>query len=217
MKLYLIPGLGADARMYEPITSLDDRDTEVLDWFVPFPEESFADYIERFSKQIKTTEPFAIIGTSMGGIIAVELSKILQPEKVIIVSSVKQRKELPHFIRIGKYISLFRSTTGRFYNGVNRAIVKILRLRSEKKFLQLALDMSQDADPGFMKWAIEKVMQWDNKTYPHNIVHIHGTRDTLFPIFYIKDCIKIKGGTHLMMMEKSEEIIKIILKEIDGN
>ena len=216
MKIYLIPGLGADARMYEPLTS-SDLDTEVLDWFVPMPDESFKDYINRFSKQIKTTEPFAIIGTSMGGIIAVELSKILQPEKTIIVSSVKCRKELPHFIRLGKYIPLFRTTTGKFYNVINRFIVKILRLRSERKFLQLALDMSKDADPEFMSWAIEKVMQWENKTYPHNIIHIHGTRDTLFPIFYIHDCIKIKGGTHLMMMEKSEEINKIILEELGIN
>lgn len=215
MKIYLIPGLGADGRMYEAIQA-SDRDTEVLNWFAPMPEESFKDYVHRFSKQIKTTGPFAIIGTSMGGIIAVELSKILKPEKVIIVSSVKSRKELPHFIRVGKYLSLFRSTTGRFYNVVNRSIVKILRLRSEKKFLQLALDMSKDADPEFMSWAIDKVMQWNNSSYPHNIVHIHGTSDTLFPIIYIKDCIRIKGGTHLMMMERSDEINKIIFEELDA-
>lgn len=214
MKIYLIPGLGADARMYESLIS-SERDTEVLEWFVPLPEESFQEYITRFSRQIKTNMPFAIIGNSMGGIIAVELAKILQPDKLIIVSSVKCRKELPHYIRLGKYIPIFRNTTGKFYNVINRAIVKILKLRSEKKFLQLALDMSKDADPEFMSWAIKKVMQWENKSYPHHIVHIHGTHDTLFPIFYIKDCIRIKGGSHMMMMERNEEINKIILEELD--
>ncbi|MEI6312547.1 MAG: alpha/beta hydrolase [Bacteroidota bacterium] len=210
MKIYLIPGLGADGRMYESLMDLLP-DAEVLDWFVPMPDEEFKDYIDRFSKQIKTKEPFAIIGNSMGGIIAVELAKRLKPDKIIIISSVKCRKELPHFIRLGKYISLFRSTTGKFYNVINRAIVKLLQLRSEKKFLQLALDMSKDADPEFMSWAIKKVMQWENKTYPHDIVHIHGTRDTLFPILYIKNCIRVKGGTHLMMMERSDEINSLIL------
>ena len=214
MKVYLIPGLGADGRMYESLIHLLP-DSEVLEWFVPLPDEGFQDYIDRFSKQIKTKEPFALIGNSMGGILAIELTKRIKADKVIIISSVKCRKELPHYIRLGKYISLFRNTTGKFYNVVNRAILKLLQLRSEKKFLQLVLDMSKDANAEFISWSIKKVMQWNNNIYPHDIIHIHGTMDTLFPIIYVENCIRIKGGTHMMMMERSDEINSIIIESLN--
>jgi len=187
---------------------------EVLEWFTPLPDESFNDYTRRFAKQINTGGSFAIIGTSFGGIMAVELARILNPDKLIIISSVKCRAELPPYVRIGKYISLFRSSTGVMYNRVNRVLLKILRLGSQQKFLDTVIEMSQNADEDFIRWAIDKVMKWENKNYPHRILHIHGTYDALFPIIFIKDCVRIEGGTHTMVIERAEEINKLVLAHL---
>lgn len=215
MKVYLIPGLGADSRMYDSLLA-SGIDGEVLEWFKPLPDESFSDYVERFSRQIKRTESFAIIGTSFGGIMALELSKILDVEKIILISSVKCRKELPPYIRIGKYISIVRKSTGHFYSKVNRFLVNLLRLKSQEEFLKRAIEMSKNADDDFIKWAIDKVMRWENKTYSHRILHLHGTRDVLFPIVFIRNCIRIDGGTHMMVMEKDIEINSLILEHLNS-
>ena len=43
---------------------------------------------------------------------------------------------------------------------------------------------------------------WDrNETLP-NIVHIHGNKDTVFPIQNISNCIVVEGGTHIMILNK---------------
>jgi len=214
VKVYLIPGIGSDGRLYDQMLATG-MDAEVLEWFTPLPDESFNDYIRRFAKQINTGGSFAIIGTSFGGIMAVELARILNPDKLIIISSVKCRAELPPYVRIGKYISLFRSSTGLMYNRVNRILLKILRLGIQQKFLDTVIEMSQNADEDFIRWAIDKVMKWENKNYPHRILHIHGTYDALFPIIFIKDCVRIEGGTHTMVIERADEINKLVLAHLE--
>ena len=45
-------------------------------------------------------------------------------------------------------------------------------------------------------------MLWGQTAYDPNLVHIHGDSDTIFPIDNIKDCIVVKGGTHVMILNK---------------
>lgn len=193
-----------------------DIDAKVLEWFKPLQDERFDEYVKRFAKQIETREPFALVGNSLGGIMAIELSKLMSPEKVIIISSVKQRKELPIYIRLGKYISILRKGTGYSYTGLNRFLVRLLQLQNQEAFLQTVLEMHRDADKEFVRWAIDKVMKWENKTYPNQLLHLHGTRDLLFPIIFIKNCVRIGGGSHMMLMERPDEVIPLILEYLES-
>ena len=54
-----------------------------------------ADYSRTLAQQIDTSRRFSIIGVSLGGMLAVEMSKYLQPEEVILIASAKTRDELP--------------------------------------------------------------------------------------------------------------------------
>jgi esterase/lipase len=66
-----------------------------------------ADLAQKISTLIDTTEIFALVGVSMGGMLSVEINKILNPEKVIIISSAKNRKELPLRYRFQRAIPLY--------------------------------------------------------------------------------------------------------------
>ena len=48
-----------------------------------------------------------------------------------------------------------------------------------------------------------------------NLVHIHGDKDLIFPIENIIDSIVVKGGTHIMILNKykwmNENLPKLIL------
>ena len=37
-------------------------------------------------------------------------------------------------------------------------------------------------------------------SHPHNLIHIHGTHDLVFPSIYIKDAIFVKKATHAMIL-----------------
>jgi hypothetical protein len=49
-----------------------------------------------------------------------------------------------------------------------------------------------------------------------NLVHIHGDKDEIFPYKYINGCITVKGGTHLMIVNRykwfNKYLPEIILK-----
>jgi hypothetical protein len=48
-----------------------------------------------------------------------------------------------------------------------------------------------------------------------NIIHIHGDNDKVFPYHHIKGCITVKGGTHIMIINKykwfNKQLPQIIL------
>ena len=66
----------------------------------------------------------------------------------------------------------------------------------------------------FLKWAVGAILNWKEKSVPVNIKHIHGTADKLLPIRYVKADFEIKGGTHLMSINKPDEVAGLIKKLI---
>ena len=56
---------------------------------------------------------------------------------------------------------------------------------------------------------------WKQDTPLPKTIHIHGEKDGVFPMYNIKDCITVKGGTHIMIINKyrwfNENLPKLIL------
>ena len=98
MKVYAISGLGADKRVFDYLNL--NFDLIHLDWIKNLPNESLENYALRISKSIDSSQDFILIGLSFGGLVAVEISKILKPKKVILISSVATKTELPYFYRL---------------------------------------------------------------------------------------------------------------------
>ena len=72
-------------------------------------------------------------------------------------------------------------------------------------------------DKRYIVWAIKHMVCWDQTEVIPNIIHIHGDKDPVFPISKIKNCITVKDGTHIMILNKykwfNENLPKIILAD----
>jgi hypothetical protein len=75
--------------------------------------------------------------------------------------------------------------------------------------------MLKDANPYFIKWSMNKVINWNNKEHPTHVIHIHGTKDLIFPFRLIDNPVPVKNGSHIMITTFSEEINKILKKELN--
>ena len=213
-KVYLIPGLGADGRMYEPQMRILKR-YEVLEHQKPLPGEDIKKYAKRLSAKIDTSEPFILIGTSLGGILSMEIARLLKPEKVILISSVKHRGELPLWIRIMKYLKLHKLLSGKRFIAFSKSNIRLLITRRDTRVARLLMDMHEDADPDFVEWAINEVIYWDGAAdYRPDTIHIHGTRDRLFPFSNVKNTIAITGGSHVMGCTQPADVNDAILKAL---
>jgi hypothetical protein len=59
---------------------------------------------------------------------------------------------------------------------------------------------------------LNEVVNWKNEWIPPNLVHIHGTKDHIFPINYVKADYVIKDGGHLLPMNNANEVTDILKK-----
>ena len=71
-------------------------------------------------------------------------------------------------------------------------------------------------DKEYLDWAIEQVICWDRSKVDESVIHIHGDRDEVFPASNIPEFINIKGGTHIMILNRfkwfNENLPKLILE-----
>jgi pimeloyl-ACP methyl ester carboxylesterase len=199
--LYFMPGLAASVAIFERIKLPEDQfEMFFLEWEIPFEKETLADYAKRMSAKIKHENP-VLIGVSFGGILVQEMVSFITTRKVIIISSVKTNLEFPRRMIVAKTTKAYKlipislvqnlESLAKFSFGkkVNQ------RLKLYKKFLSVR-------DKRYLDWAIEQVILWDRTVVDQNVIHIHGDLDDVFPIKYIKNCIVVNGGTHIMILNK---------------
>lgn len=211
--VYLIPGQGSDGRIFGKL-KLENCDTTILGFMVPEKHETLPEYAKRLSAKIDTTRPFYIIGVSFGGMCAVEIAKLLHPVKVILISSAETQKEIPFRYKFQRVIPVNKIFGGKFV----KAMVPVMRpmvepdSRKDKKIFNA---MIRDKDPKFMKRSINCIIHWKNEDTLSNVVHIHGSKDHTLPFRKIKDPVKVKGGSHMMVYTDAEEINKLVNEELN--
>ena len=206
-KVYIFSGLGVDRRVFDHI-DFGNLDVEFIDWITPLTNESLEDYVKRISLKITTENPI-LTGLSFGGMVAVEISKILKTEKTILIASAKNKLELPRFNRISGKLKLNKLIPKSIFKKQNFITNWLfgIEIDSEKLLLKNIL---KDTDPKFFAWAINEIVNWKNETIPENIIHIHGNKDRIIPFKNVKADFVIEGGGHFMTVNKAGEIEKII-------
>ncbi len=208
--IYFVPGLAANPSIYEYLSLPEDQfELHFLEWQLPLAlNESISNYAHRMSEFVKHKNS-VLVGVSFGGIIVQEMSKFIDTKKIIIISSIKSNKELPKRLKFVKKTNAFKLFPTRIITNLEEYtkffFTDFLKKRAEtyKKYLSVR-------NPIYIQWAIYNVLHWQQKKPLENITHIHGTEDSVFPIKHIKNCIKVKGGTHVVILTKAKKISKII-------
>lgn len=213
MKVYFISGLGANEKVFKKIQLPKNFDSIYLHWIEPLDNETLESYAKRLAQKIDTKEEFILIGLSLGGMIAIEISKLLQPLQTILISSAKNKHELSKTALILGKLRLHRILPEKILHSINFFTSKIIGLQS-KEDEALAKEMVVDTSPLFFRWACEQIIQWKNDFIPENMMRLHGTADNIIPFPKDKNVIPIKGGTHFMVFNKANEINKILQNEL---
>lgn len=211
--IYCISGLGADERVFQKLKFKGYQPIHIR-WLEPKTEESIKDYTERLTHQIKAEKPI-LIGLSFGGIIAVEMSKQIAIEKIILISSTKNRQEIPFYFKMFRWLPIYLLLPAKFMLWIAKFIASwffSLKTIDERKLLKAILF---DTNARFVKWAIHQIVTWNNELIPENTYHIHGESDRVFPYQFVHEDFNIKHGGHLMIMSQAEYISNLIQKIID--
>lgn len=214
MDVYFLSGLGADKRAFSQITIPPEFKVHHIEWIKPLKEESLKDYAKRLAVVIDDSKPFALVGLSFGGMMAVEIAQFLHSVKTILISSVATSSQLPPHHRQISHFKLYKLLPYRLFKkpGFINYWLFGAKTKKEKEMLRQILN---DTDFEFLKWAIGRLVSWKNKVKPENLFHIHGSADMIFPIIFVKPDVVIKNGGHLMIHKKAAEISVILAEQLN--
>lgn len=211
-KIYIFSGLGVDKRVFDRI-DFGSMDITFIDWIAPNYNESIQEYAGRISKKITSPNP-VLIGLSFGGMIAVEISKLIPTEKIILIASAKTKFELPPLYRnIGK-TKLHQIAPASLLKLHHPLADWFFGITSKEDKLLLK-NILKDTEPHFLKWAIHQIVSWQNVDIPKNIIHIHGDADRIIPVKNVRADYIVSGGGHFMTVNKAMEISQILQTNLE--
>lgn len=214
--VYFMPGLAASSAIFERI-KLPSTTFEMffLEWHIPHKNEQLKAYAKRMAAFVHH-ENAVLVGVSFGGVLVQEMAQFLILRKLIIISSVKTNTELPIRMKIAKSTKAYKLVPTTLLQNI-----EILNKFSFGSMIQQRLKLYEKylsvRNKVYLEWAIEQMLLWNRTTVDENVIHIHGDADAVFPIKNIKNCITVKGGTHIMIISKfkwiNENLPKIILQD----
>ena len=213
--VYLMPGMSANSLIFEKIKFPSHFSLHYLNWISPKIEESLENYAKRFSALIMHDDP-VLIGVSFGGVLVQEISKIIKVKKLIIISSVKSKKELPSHMRFGKATKSYKLLPIKWINDFESLISFVLGPKIKRR-VELYRKYLSVRDQNYLSWSIRELIEWKQDKPLKDVIHIHGSNDLIFPKIFLKDFIELPKGDHAMILKRANWINKKIPEIIMKN
>lgn len=216
LHVYLLPGQGSDGRIFKNLTFDPGIETTVIQYPVPEEKETMTGYAKKLLPQIDTMQPFVLIGVSLGGMLSVELSDYIRPEKIIIISSASCKEEVPELYSFFEKMPVYKYLPADFFS-FSTAILQPLFEPDRRKEKATCVAMIHAKDPVFIKRQTGNIVTWQRTATENagkNIVHIHGTKDHTLPYKNVTADYTIKNGSHMMTLTRADEISDIISREL---
>jgi pimeloyl-ACP methyl ester carboxylesterase len=177
-----------------------------IDFIQPNPRETLVSYASRMASQLPSNS--FIGGVSFGGIVALEVARILRPRGCILISSIRHPSELPPWFRIGRLLGgrccvSFLAMIGSAAAVLPKSVCTSTTIRAKK----LA-----GTDGSWHRWATSAVIDWKPELAFDGcpVLQIHGTADSTFPIRYTHPDIVVPNGHHALPISHPVETANAI-------
>lgn len=212
--LILLPGMGADERMFTGIR-IELPHVTTPPWIAPVPSETIASYARRFADVIDPGRPFFLGGSSFGGVVAQEIAAVLPNVRTcFVIGSIRSEHARPWRLQLTMPLTPFVGILPSIAPLIGRMVGSWIRPPT-KSILQFL----GDADPAFLRWGTRAILKWkpsyDVATL--RVFQIHGDRDRVFPVDQPTTDRIIHGAGHLICITHPKEVAAVLREQIDGS
>ena len=67
-------------------------------------------------------------------------------------------------------------------------------------------------DPNYLKWALDCIVNWDQKETIKGLIHIHGKKDNVFPVKNLSGKVYLIEGNHAIIITRAHQINKLLIE-----
>ncbi|AHF94488.1 hypothetical protein OPIT5_17540 [Opitutaceae bacterium TAV5] len=212
--IYVLPGMGADNRMYAG-SWRKLPDCVFLDWPAYAGETSLAAVARRVVDEAGIGDDAVVVGTSLGGMVACEIAKIRRVRQLVLVASAVRKEE------VSRVLAALRPLAGLLPGGwvkvVTGNLLKSLAggLReAERDVVREAVRMYVESDPCFVRAMCRAIFRWEGfdvqaaRESGVTVLRLHGKRDrVLLPSGDVDAWLE---GGHLITMTHARECIEFL-------
>lgn len=210
--IYCISGFGADERVFSNL-NFEGYELHFIEWLIPEKKELLGNYVARLTAQIHHPKP-VLVGLSFGGMISIEMAKILPVKAVIIISSIKSYHEMPLWMRLAGFLKLNKIVPLRSTKLTEPLQNYNLGLETKEE-KEMAKFYRKNINQQYANWATNIVLNWRNVWQPEKIFHIHGDRDNMFPLKKIRSKVVIETGGHMMILNRADKVNAALCKILE--
>ena len=192
--IHALPGMGADKRMYPaPWSCIPDFLPH--DWVHYTGEQSLREIAQSMCDSCQISDGDDLIGASLGGMVACEITKIRKIPRLYLVGSAVRKEEISTLLAILHPLAQITP-------------IELLRISAGKAPAELA-QMFTNTEPPFIRAMCAAIFRWEGLgPSSTKIYRLHGRRDLVIPPPQTAD-ILINGG-HLISMTHSAECTEFI-------
>jgi len=208
-KIFFIPGLGANEMVFDNIGDLP-LDKVNVKWLDNEGDEHINSYAQKLINIYKISKNDTVAGLSFGGILAQEIARILELEKVILISSFRDNTDLRSVYRFGLKTGLYRLAPNFRIPVIDEIIA--YNLNSENQDSKPILKkMLEQTNYELLKWSLQKIAELPKRPDDNFTIHnIIGNNDKILKTWHNDHTTIIEGGSHFMVYEKAEEVTHVI-------
>ena len=210
--VYFMPGMSANSLIFERIKLPYEYKSHFLEWIQPEKNESLNSYAKRLSLKIVHDNPI-LVGVSFGGVIVQEISKIIDVRKLIIISSIKSKKEMSNSMKFAKKTKSYKLLPVSWLDDFENLMAFVFGPKIKRR-VDLYRKYLSVRNKYYLEWSIEKIINWDQEKSLKNIIHIHGTKDSIFPVNNIKNYIPVENGDHAIILKNADWLNDYFLENL---
>ncbi len=202
-------GMTPDGRIFDRLTPHLPM-ASVVPWIHPLSRESIQDYSLRLADSITIRDDVIVCGVSFGGIVARELALRLNARACVLISSVRDKRQLPPWFRVLRpFAQIPVETILKAIGAVADSYPKRIRTDTTSRLTKLAGDTG-----AWHRWATASALRWNasQELDKVRVIQIHGDRDTTFPMRYVNPDVVVVGGGHVLPLTHADEIVAVLTK-----
>lgn len=215
--LILIPGMGADARIFRAQSAAFPQ-LRTPAWIEPSRNETLPTYARRFARSIDPHQPCYLGGASFGGVVALEMAAHLNVRAVFLIGSVRSPREMAWSVRAMR--PLARLALALPYPVVSSMARTCLQTSGNASTIATRSLLTQiaDADADFLRWGTRAILGWQPSPDIGRVpIHqIHGGRDRVFPASLSKADVIIPDAGHLLSVTHADAVNQFIAQRMSS-